>query len=77
MNRRIVESFQLEKTSQITKSKCHPPIPTMLTNPIPEHTSPHLLGTSRDGDSTISPGSLCQCLTTLSEKKLFLISNLK
>jgi len=31
---------------------------------------------SRDGDSTISLGSLVQCLTTLSVKKFFLISNL-
>ena len=35
------------------------------------------LNTSRDGDPTTSLGSLCQCLTTLSEKKCFLISNLK
>jgi len=35
------------------------------------------LNTSRDGDSTTSLGSLFQCLTTLSVKKFFLISNLK
>ena len=29
------------------------------------------LNTSRDSDSTTSLGSLCQCLTTLSEKKFF------
>jgi len=34
------------------------------------------LNTSRDSDSTTSLGSLCHCLTTLSEKKSFLISNL-
>ena len=32
--------------------------------------------TSRDGDSTTSLGSLFQCLTTLSLKNFFLISNL-
>ena len=39
-------------------------------------TSTCFLNTSRDGDSTTSLGSLCQCLTTLSEKNFFLISNL-
>jgi len=39
-------------------------------------TSKWFLNTSRDGDSTIFPESLFQCLTTLSEKKFFLISNL-
>jgi len=34
------------------------------------------INTSRDGDSTTSLGSLFQCLTTLSVKKFFLISNL-
>lgn len=34
------------------------------------------LHTSRDGDSTTSLGNLCQCLTTLHEKKFFLISTL-
>jgi len=34
------------------------------------------LNTSRDGDSTISLGSLLQRLTTLSVKKIFLIYNL-
>ena len=38
-------------------------------------TSTHFLITSRDGDSTTSLGSLFQCLTTLSVKKVFLISN--
>jgi len=39
-------------------------------------TSKWFLNTSRDGDSTTSLGSLFQCLTTLSVKKFFLISNL-
>jgi len=33
------------------------------------------LDTSRDGDSTTALGSLIQCLTTLSGKKFFQISN--
>ena len=39
-------------------------------------TSKRFLNTSRDGDSTTSLGILFQCLTTLSVKKFFLISNL-
>ena len=39
-------------------------------------TSTLSLSTSRNGDSTISLGSLFQYFTTLSEKKFFLISNL-
>jgi len=34
------------------------------------------LNASRDGDTTIYLGSLFQCLTTLSDKKLFPVSNL-
>jgi len=37
--------------------------------------SKQLLNTFRDGDSTTSLGSLCHCLTTLDEKKFFLIHN--
>ena len=39
-------------------------------------TSPQYFNSSRDGDFTTSLGCLLQCLATLSEKKLFLISNL-
>jgi len=39
-------------------------------------TSKRFLNTSRDGDSTTPLGSLFQCLTTLSVRKCFLISNL-
>ena len=39
-------------------------------------TSTRFFNTSRDGDSTTSLGSLFQCLTTVSVKKFFLISNL-
>jgi len=54
-------------------------IPGPTTDPCPlttchVATSPLFLNTSRDGDPTTSPGSLCQCPTTLSEKQCFLIS---
>ena len=39
-------------------------------------TSKQFLNTSRDGNSTTSLGTLFQCLTTLSVKTFFLISNL-
>ena len=39
-------------------------------------TSKRFLNASKDGDSTTSLGSLFQCLTILSVKKFFLISNL-
>jgi len=39
-------------------------------------TSKWFLNTSRDGHSTTSLGTPCQCLTTLSVKKCFLIFNL-
>ncbi|KAJ7399438.1 hypothetical protein BTVI_115200 [Pitangus sulphuratus] len=38
--------------------------------------SSHSLNTSRDGDSTTSLASLFQCLTMISLKKFFLLSNL-
>lgn len=38
--------------------------------------SKQFLNTSMDGDSTTSLDSLSQCITTLSGKKLFLVSNL-
>jgi len=41
----------------------------------PGATSTHFLNPSRDGDSTTALGSLVQCLTALSAKKCFLISN--
>jgi len=72
----IIESLRLEKSSKIMKSKGQPNT-TMTAKPCPE--VPHLhvfLNTSRDGDSTTSLGSLFECLTTLSVKKVFLISNL-
>uniref|UniRef100_A0A669QRK1 DLEC1 cilia and flagella associated protein n=1 Tax=Phasianus colchicus TaxID=9054 RepID=A0A669QRK1_PHACC len=38
-------------------------------------TSPWFLNTSRNGDHHL-PGQLCQCITSFSNKKMFLISNL-
>jgi len=62
----------LEKTSKIIQSSCQP-IHTMPTDSVPHG---RFLNTSRDGDLTASLGSLCQCITTLSEVNFFLISNL-
>ena len=68
--------LRLEKTTKIIYSRHQPMTPYPLTMPL-SATSTQLLNTSRDSDSTTSLGSLCQCTTTLSEKKCFLISNLK
>ena len=71
----LIESLRLEKTSKTIYSNrqlitpC--PLPTSLSA-----TSTWLLNTSRDGDSTTFMGSLCHCLTALSEKKFSLIPNL-
>ena len=67
---RIIESLMLEKTSKVTQSNPNSPHHVLSA------TSPRFLHTSGTVTPTTSLGSLCQCLTTLSEKKLFLISNL-
>ena len=64
---RTIESLRLEKNTKITKSNHHP-TPTMPTNQSLSATLPNFSNTSL--------GSLFQCITTLSEKKIFLISNL-
>ena len=69
-------SVRLERTTRITKSNHSPCTPCPLTTSV-SATPIHVLNTSRDGDSTTSLCSLCHCLTALSEKKWFLISNLK
>lgn len=51
-------------------------LPSPITKPGQLVPYPHLLNTSRDRDSTISQGSLYQCKTTLSTKKLILMFNL-
>lgn len=66
----ILESLTLEKTSKITESTPRP-----LTMSL-SATSPCLMNTLSGGDSTTSPGSPRQRITTLSEKKCFLIANL-
>ena len=72
---RIIESFRLGKTTKTTKSSPNLPPPCSLTMSL-SAISTLFLNTSRDWDSTTSLGSLCWCITTLSEKKFFLISNL-
>ena len=66
-NELIIESLKLRKITKIIQSN-HQSIPTMPT-------STFSLNTSRDSDSTTPLGSLCQCLTTLSEKQFLLIFN--
>ena len=66
----MIESLRLERSTKIPKP--NPPLPCPLTTSLCATSAP-FWNTCRDGDS---PTSLCQCLTTLSDKKLFLISNL-
>ena len=74
-NHRITESLSLEKIYKVIKSN-RQPITTCPLSVSLSASSPRFLKTSRDIDSTTSLSSRCQCLTTLSEKKFFLISNL-
>jgi len=72
----IIVSRRLAKTTKIISSS-QEPMPTMPTIHVPQC---HIfitifLNTSRDSDSTSSLGSLCQYLSTLSEKEFILISN--
>jgi len=62
---------RLLRSSSPTISRS-PPCPLTMSL---SATSLCFLSTSRDGDCTISPGSLFQCLTTPSEKLFFLLSN--
>ena len=64
-----------EKTFKIIKSNCQP-TPTVALSPRPSVPHRHSFQHPQDGDSTTSLGSLCQCFTTLSEKKCFLIPDL-
>ena len=72
---RIRESQQLEKNSMIIKSNPNPSPPCLLTTSL-STTSPCFLNTPSDSDSITSMGSLCQCISTHSENKFFLMSNL-
>ena len=50
-----------------------PSRPTSPFHRLPRTTSSQVLSISTDGDSTDSLGNLCQCLTTLTRKKCFLV----
>ena len=73
-NHRITESLWLEKITEIPKSNpkpshhAHCPCPQCHISTVLEHLW---------GDSTMSLGSLCQCITTHSEERFFLKSDLK
>ena len=79
-NHSIIEVLRLENTIKIMKSNHDltilPNSNSPQLNHIPEHHIQTVFKHIRDGDSTTSLGSLFQCLTTLSVKKFFLISNL-
>ena len=74
---RIIKSLRLERPLEsLSPTDIHSPPPCPLTTSL-SATSLHFFNTSRDGDHPPSSlGSLCQCLTALLEKKLFLTSNL-
>ena len=74
---KIIERLRLEWTFKIIQLQ----LPTMgraATDQIrmPGALSSLVLRASRDGASTTSQGSLCQCLTSLCINTIFLISNL-
>jgi len=71
---RIIKSLWLEKPSKITKSNLNPSPSHPLTMSL-SATSPHFFNIPRSCDSTTSLDYLFQCITMLSEKKFFLISN--
>ena len=68
---RIIESWRLEKTIKSSPTSAHP---HHALWPCPSE--PHFLNTLKLSDSTTSLGSLFQCLTTVSKKTFFLISNI-
>jgi len=72
---KVIELLRLEKISRITQSNPKPSPSCPLTMTL-SATSAQLLTPSRGGESTTSLCSLCQCLTTPSEKNFFLITNL-
>jgi len=69
---RIIKSLRLEKTSKNPQPKCSPPPPCCLRPSVP-----HLHGSGIPPGTVTPPlpGQLCHCITTLSEKFFFLISN--
>ena len=76
MNHRITDWFRLEGT--LKPIQFHPPAMGRDTSHqprLPKAPSSLALSTSRDGASTASLGSLCQCLTTLTVKNFLLTSS--
>ena len=71
----ILESLRLEKTSMITNSK-HRPALTMPTDRVPQCHAPMVFEHLQEWWLHLLPGQLCHCITTLSQNKCFLISNL-
>jgi len=70
---RITESLRTIIKIVQSDHKSTPPCPLTVSL---SATSTWFLNTSRDGDPTATLSSLCHCLSTLSEQKFFLISNL-
>jgi len=68
------ESLRLEKTSEISKSNPNPPHHAQQPHP----SVPHLHGSGTPPGTVTAPlpVQLSHCITTLSEKKCFLISKL-
>jgi len=64
-----------ERSLWLSSPTVNPPPPCPLTMTL-RATSTPFFSSSRDGDTTFSVGSLFQCLTILSKKEFFLISNL-
>ncbi|XP_048809310.1 polypeptide N-acetylgalactosaminyltransferase 13 isoform X1 [Lagopus muta] len=74
---RILEWLRLQRSTVLTQFQ--PPAMCRVTNQqprLPRATSSLALNACRDGASTASLGSLCQCLITLCVKNVLLISNL-
>ena len=72
---RIIVVFPTLMTLNSPSPTTNPPSPCPLTMSL-SATSTWFLNTPRDSDFTTLLGILFQCLTTLSEKKFFLISSL-
>ena len=71
---RIIESLRLGSSVTSSSPTVNQRLWTLWAMSL-SATSTLFSNTSRDGDSTASLGRLCHCLTTLLEKKFFLIFN--
>ena len=69
------ESLRMEKTPKIPKSNPSPPPPYPLPTSL-SATSPWFWNTPWGWRPLHLPGQLCHCITTPSERKCFLLSNL-